>query len=343
MIAVIIAGGSGSRLWPLSTHNYPKQLLKVNNDQNSLLQNTYNRTAQLADTVYVLPEARLIEHIKDQLPQLTDQTLIVEPALRSTASCVLAALVRIGQYHDHDEPIAILWSDHHVRDTEGFVQSFKVAAEASQREGRLVLVGVEPTSPSTGMGYIHKGSRATDDALYDVQSFKEKPTFDVAQDYFRSGEYLWNAGYMVGSVNTFKKTMEQYAPDLLANYEKLAAAPDEEAYTQTYLGFESEAIDRALSEKVENFLVVPANFDWLDLGSFADLAKAVTNDEKGNYAHGTVELEEVNNTFVHNTEDKPVAVIGLDNVVVVNTPEGILVAPKDLSQKVGEVSKRFKK
>jgi len=343
MIAVIIAGGAGSRLWPLSTHNYPKQLLKVNNDQHSLLQNTYNRAKQMAETVYVLPETRLVEHVQQQIPELTDQTLIVEPALRGTASCVLAALAHVAQFHDADEPVAILWSDHYIRDTEGFVHSFKVAAETSAQEGRLVLVGVEPTYPATGFGYIHKGDVLSDEQfVFNVSSFKEKPAFDIAQEYFRSGEYLWNAGYVVGSINTFKNTMQQYTPELLASYEALVTAPDKQAYMDTYLAFPNETIDRALSEKVENFLVAPASFDWLDLGSFADLSKAVTADEKGNYVFGKAELEEVNNTFVHNSEDKPVAVIGLDNVVVVNTPEGILVAPKDLSQKVGDISKRFK-
>ena len=145
----------------------------------------------------------------------------------------------------------------------------------------------------------------------------------------------------MGSVNTFKKSMEQFAPDLLENYKKLEAASGED-YKDVYLSFESISIDYALIEKVKNLLVVPASFDWMDLGSFGDLHRAVGSDKAGNHVHGKVETEEVENSFVQNHEDKPVAIIGVDNIVVINTPNGILVARKDLAQKVGDVSKRIK-
>ena len=341
MIAVIIAGGSGTRLWPLSTPSYPKHLLKVNGDEHSLLQNTYLRAKQLADTIYIVSEAGHIQHVKDQLPELPDENFIVEPARRGTASCIVAALVQLSGKHDAKEPIAFLAADHYIRDNEGFVHSFTVAAGVSKKHGRVVLVGIEPDYPATGFGYIKKAGLLENSAyVHDVHSFKEKPDYNTAKTYVKSGNYLWNAGYFVGSLDTFKRVLKAYAPDWVDNYHKLLKAKPE-TYEATYLDFENVSIDYALIEKVQDLLVVPASFDWMDLGSFNDMHKAVDQDEHGNHFTGDVESDEVENSYVHNEEDKPVAVIGLDNIVVVNTPAGILVARKDLSQKVGDISKRI--
>src|SRR5665213_1255048 len=248
MIVVIIAGGSGTRLWPLSTPDYPKHLLKINGDKRSLLQHTYDRARRLTDKIYVVTDDSHIQHVREQLPELPPEAFIVEPARRGTANCIVAALVTIAKLHDPDEPIASIHADHYIRDTEGFVHSFKVATDASAANRRIVLVGVEPDHPATVFGYIQK-AELFDEAnfVYGVKSFKEKPAFDVAQDYVASGKYLWNCGYFVGSVNTFKQKMQDYAPDLFDNYQKLAAASPAD-YDKTYLSLKSEAIDYALIE-----------------------------------------------------------------------------------------------
>lgn len=341
MIVVIIAGGSGTRLWPLSTPDYPKHLLKINGDDRSLLQHTYDRAKGLTDSVYIVTDNSHVQHVKDQLPDLPEDAFVIEPARRGTANCIVAALVHISKRHDHSEPIASIHSDHYIRDIAGFDHSFKIATEVSTQQKKIVLVGVEPDYPATGFGYIEKDG-LVDEAnyVYGVKSFKEKPEFDVATKYLASGHYLWNCGYFVGSVDTFRQKMEANAPDLLANFKALEAASAED-YEQVYLGLESDAIDYALIEKVPDLLVVPASFDWMDLGSYGDLHKAAECDKDGNYTTGDVELEDVQNSYIHNVEDKPIAVIGLDNVAVINTPKGIVVTRKDLSQKVGDVSKRI--
>lgn len=343
MIAVIIAGGSGTRLWPLSTPSYPKHLLNVNGDSKSLLQNTYDRASHISSKIYIMTEATHGHHVKNQLDELAEETFIIEPARRGTANCIVAALAHLTDKHDPDEPVAVLSADHYIRDIEGFKHSFKVAAEVSQKEGRIVLIGVEPDHPATGFGYIQKDDIFDEELYaYNVHSFKEKPEFGTAKKYLKSGNYLWNCGYFVGSLNTFKQNMKDHAPKLLENYQKLLTAKDEYEYRHIYLSLESDTIDFALIEKADDLLVVPAAFDWMDIGSFGDFHKAVESDELGNHVHGpSVELESVENSFVQNHEDKPLAVIGLDNVVVINTPNGILVARKDLAQHVGQVSKKF--
>ncbi|HUC88279.1 MAG TPA: mannose-1-phosphate guanylyltransferase [Candidatus Binatia bacterium] len=343
MVVIIVAGGAGTRLWPLSTPAYPKHLLQVNGDSLSLLQRTYERAKKLTKDIYVVTEVSHAQHVKDQLKELPEHAFVIEPARRGTANCILAALSRIASRHDPDTPIITLWADHYIRDTKGFVYSFKTASKVSISEGRLVLVGAEPSYPATGFGYIQKGEPLRKESyVFNVHSFKEKPALKVAKQYVHSGEYLWNCGYFVGSLNIFTNSMKKYAPELYKNYQKLAATKPKD-YEKTYLGLVSEAIDYALIEKVPDLLVVTASFDWMDLGSFNDLYKAVESNDSGNHIHGKhVETDEVENSFIQNYEDKPLAVIGLDNIVVVNTPHGMLVARKDLSQKVGEISKKFK-
>ena len=342
MIVVIIAGGSGTRLWPLSTPDYPKHLLSLDGNE-SLLQNTYRRAKGLADNIYVITDKSHAHHVQKQLPELNEQRIIIEPDRKGTANCLLAGLHRISQHHDHDEPISFIAADHFVRDFDGFIQSFHVAGDATKQYKRVCLVGVEPTYPSTGFGYIEKaGLLGDEDMVYNVARFKEKPPFDVAQEYFKSGRYLWNCSYFVGSFNTFMATIEKYSPVMFKNFGVLKATTDDTSFNEAYLSFETDTVDYALNDHVDNFMVVPATFDWMDVGSFQDLYDVTDADEQGNAVKGgRVLLDSVQNSLVRNDEDKPLAVIGLDNVVVVNTPNGIVVARKDLSQKVGEAAKKF--
>lgn len=329
-------------MWPLSTPDYPKHLLKINNDEASLVQKTYERAKRVGSEVYVLTEASHAHHIKEQLPELSEEHFIIEPARRGTANCIVAALAELSKKYGGDEVIGFIHADHYIRDVAGFAHSFRVAEQTAKKYGKITLVGIEPDHPSTGFGYIEK-DKILDEELfvYSVKGFKEKPDYETARQFLSSGKFLWNGGYFVASIETFKRTMRENAPHLLKNFESLILAGDK--YEEIYLGFESDAIEYALIEQVPDLLVVPSNFDWMDLGSYGDLHKAAGGDEAGNHAHGYVELEGVENSYIQNHDDKPVAVIGLDNIVVINTKDGILVSRKDLSQKVGEVSKRINK
>lgn len=345
MITVIIAGGSGTRLWPLSTSDNPKQLLALTG-QRTMVQQAYDRAAKVSDTVYVITEASHAEALRAQLPELPDEAFLIEPGRRGTAHCIVFALDYIRRRHDGDEPVAFIHSDHNVRDVEGFAQSFRTAARVSTERDEIVLIGIEPTAPATGFGYIERDGEIDPAAgVYKVQSFKEKPDFDTATRYMQSGKYLWNCGYFVGSVNTFVGEMERSAPELKTSFDRLSgvAGHGSDEYSSAYLQLDNQVIDVALIEKASKLAVVSASFDWMDIGNFKDLHDVVAKDEAGNYIQGeNVHPIEVENVYVRNEEPgKPVAVIGLDNIVVVNTPDGLLVARKDVSARCGDVAKKL--
>lgn len=344
MITVIIAGGSGTRLWPLSTSDYPKHLLKLTGDR-SLLQSAYDRAKRVGETVYVVTEAGHAQHVRDQLPELPKENFLIEPGRRGTGNCIVFALDVISRTRDHDEPIAFVHSDHSIRDVEGYARSLQTAAQASSDTNKVTLIGIEPTFPATGFGYIERDGELENTGAYNIQSFKEKPDFAIAEEYVRAGHYLWNCGYFVGSVNTFLSEIRAVAPDLTESFDRLAAVantPSEE-YNETYLSFKDLVIDYSLAERSHNLAVVPANFDWMDIGSFKDLHEANAIDDKGNFLKGEhIYEDDIENVYVQNEEEKPVVVIGLDNIVVINTPNGILVARKDLSQKVKDAVGRIK-
>lgn len=345
MITVIIAGGSGTRLWPLSTSTRPKQLLALTGER-TMVQQAYDRAKLLGDTVYVVTEASHAADLRAQLSELPDDAFLIEPGRRGTAHCIVFALDYIARHHDKDEPVAFVHSDHHVRDTKGFKRSFAAAARASTDGQMIALIGIEPTFPSTGFGYIERDG-AIDEAagIYRVESFKEKPDFETAQRYVESGNYLWNCGYFVGSVNVFLREMAGSAPELMAHYQRLndVAEFGGNEYNEVYLSLDNQVIDIALIEKASYLAVVSAAFDWMDIGNFKDLHEAVQRDKNDNYMKGeNIHAIDVENVYVRNEESgKPVAVIGLDNVVVINTPDGILVARKDVSAKCGDIAKKL--
>lgn len=342
MITVIIAGGSGTRLWPLSTSDYPKHLLNLTGER-TLLQMAYDRASTIGDKIYVVTEQSHSDHVRQQLPHLPNEAFLIEPGRRGTANCIVLALDVIARTQDKDEPIAFIHSDHYVRDVEGFARSITTAGKVSTEHNEITLVGIEPTFPATGFGYIERdGVIDEESGAHRVKSFKEKPDYDTAQEFVSSGNYLWNCGYFVGSVNTFWNEINRSAPELetsVTGLKSVQSYPSDD-YNNTYLALGNQIIDYALSERSDNLAVVSATFDWMDIGSFKDLHDIVERDEKGNYTKGeNIYALDDENVYIRNEESKPIAVIGLDNVIVVNTPNGILVARKDVSHRTGEVAK----
>jgi mannose-1-phosphate guanylyltransferase len=341
MIVVIIAGGSGTRLWPLSTNDYPKHLLKLTNER-SLLQNTYDRVKDLADDTFVITEKSHSKYVIKQLPEVSRRNILAEPARRGTASCFLLALSEIRRRKLDDQAVFFLWADHLVSDNVAFNKAAKQAASLAESEGRLVFTGIKPTYPSTGFGYIQMGKKIDGSGTFELKQFVEKPNKTTAQKYYKSGKYLWNTGYLTGTISTFERELREHAPRLWNDYQNLCETWLPMNRKKLYLEFISQPIDTALSEHVPDAIVVTGTFDWADVGSFHDLHDVSLQDKKGNHVAGKdVELENVAGSYVRNESNMPVAVIGLENVAVIATNNGILVTNKEHAQKVGDISKRL--
>jgi mannose-1-phosphate guanylyltransferase len=343
MIVVIIAGGSGTRLWPLSTNNFPKHLLALVNER-SLLQNTFDRVKMMtsADKIYVVTDASHSDHVFKQLPEMDDTKILVEPARRGTASCVLYALSQIEKDFGEDQPVFFLWADHLVRNVDGFASSILRAANIAESLRKLVFIGIEPSYPATGFEYIKMGERLTEwYGASRLVSFIKRPDAKVAKQFIDTGKYLWNSGYLVGMNNDIKEAMQQLNPELYSSFERLKNASSKE-FLEVYASLEPLTIEVALSQFVTDAVVVEGSFDWADVGSFGDLHKVSLLDDEGNHVTGgNVFLEAASNSYVRNHTDTPVAVVGLDGVMVINTPQGILVANANHAQKIGDVAKRI--
>jgi mannose-1-phosphate guanylyltransferase len=342
VIVVIIAGGSGTRLWPLSTQDYPKHLLALTSDR-SLLQSTYDRVKDIADEVFVITEKSHSKFVIRQLPDLPRKNFLIEPARRGTASCLLLALAEIKRRKQMDQSIVFMWADQLIKNDKAFRKTVKQADSLAREQAKLVFTGVRPDYASTGFGYIEMGKKTGDNA-YELKQFVEKPKKATAEKYFKSKKYLWNTGPLTGTLSTFERELSQHAPRLWNDYQSLLAAILPMTRKKVYMDFMSEALEYALSEHIPDALVVPGAFDWADVGSFHDLHGVSEQDKTGNHISGKkVELENVTDSYVRNESDIPVAVIGVDNVAVIATENGILVTNKADAQKVGDISKRLQK
>ncbi|MBW3537886.1 NTP transferase domain-containing protein [Candidatus Parcubacteria bacterium] len=341
MIIVIIAGGSGTRLWPLSQPNYPKHLLRLTG-KTSLLENTYRRAKAVTKDVYILPEASHSLEVAKQLPDLPPEHLIVEPARRGTASAIALALARIKQTSPH-ETVIFLHADHHIVDDEGFARTVRAAAAASAEAQKITLIGLKPNYPATGFGYIKVGTpinTSEDLPVLEVERFVEKPQLEVATQYVADGRYLWNLGLFAAPVAVFEANLRQFAPELYGAYQELCRRQDDpKRLSEAYLELPALPIDTALIEKTNRIQVIPGRFDWADIGSFFDLHQILAGKDH-NALKGDVYLIECEDSMIHGST-KPVIAVGLSGIVVVDTPEGLLVCAKEKSQLVGDAVKQL--
>lgn len=342
MIITIIAGGSGTRLWPLSQSNHPKHLLKLIGER-SLLQNTFDRASEIAESVYIITESSHSDEVKAQLPELPEDHVIIEPGRRGTAYCIALALATIKKAHGAEVPVVFIHADSHINDNTSFGNTLKIAAKNSVERGEITLIGIRPSYPATGFGYIEVGDKLSEEngiEVHKVVRFKEKPELKVAKQFVESGSYIWNMGLFAGSTAVFQKAMYKYAPEFEQRFKLLESVIDDASkLNETYLSFPSIAIEYELLEKAKNLDVVAGTFEWADIGSFFDLHK-ILKDENSNTLKGDVELIDSEDVMVHGS-DKPVVVIGLSGVVVVDSPNGLLVCAKEKSQLVGEAAKRI--
>ncbi|MBA3015618.1 MAG: mannose-1-phosphate guanylyltransferase/mannose-6-phosphate isomerase [Proteobacteria bacterium] len=341
---VILAGGTGSRLWPLSRELYPKQLLNLVGDH-SLLQATLFRVMGLpgvAPPILVIGEEhRFIAKAQvDALGCNHEVSIILEPMGRNTGPAICAAAFYSQKIHDQPVVLLVLPADHLVRKSEAFAQAV-VEAVSLAEAGRLVTFGVQPTSPETGYGYIRKGFGNS------VLSFVEKPDLETAEAYLASGDYYWNSGMFAFMNETFIQQMNDHCPEICVNMEQAVAngVADSAFFrleASSMASSPSDSIDYALMEKSDQVVVVPVDLGWSDIGSWQALWEVSDKDEKGNVASGDVILEGVENCLIR-AGHSLVAAVGLTDTMVIETADAVLVAPMKRAQDVKKIVDRLKK
>ncbi len=347
MFAVIMAGGSGTRFWPASRERLPKQFLRITSER-TLLEETLAR-------VSLLVEAPRISVVVNSLhAAMTRQLLgnsavqvLVEPAGRNTAACIGLAMLYISQ-QDAETPVIVLPSDHFITDIERFVHVLRAAARIVSSEEVIVTLGVPPTHPETGYGYIEVGSeggRVFNRPYFQVQRFVEKPNQETALHYLASGKYLWNSGIFVFTAKTILAEIAHYMPALYAGLceirEAIGGSEYELVVQNVYQTLEPVSIDYGVMEKTRvPIYVLPADFGWSDVGSWQALYELQSDkrDAQENLVYGKSVLVDAQRNLVYSTTERMIALLGVEELVIVDTPDAVLVADKKRSQEVRKIT-----
>jgi mannose-1-phosphate guanylyltransferase len=338
-VAVIMAGGSGTRFWPLSQRNKPKQYLGLLGAR-TLIQQTADRIAAIAQpkNTFVVSTSSQRPFLDEQLPSLGGWML--EPAAKNTAPCLMLALADLlKRGYSPNTVMLVLPADHHIANTHAFNASLHLAIESAREEGALVTLGIKPDHAHTGYGYIEAGEE-TGKGVHKVKKFVEKPTFDKAAQYLRAGNYYWNGGIFVWTLASLKAAFETFCPD---SWKKISTGT-ESALPAIYESLKAEPIDIAIMEKAETVRVVPAEMGWSDIGSWDALYRLLPKDSHQNaQLAGESLFVQTQGCMTSVPAGKKVSVIGAKNLVIVDTGDALLIVDRGQDQLVREAAKYFDK
>jgi mannose-1-phosphate guanylyltransferase len=344
--ALIMAGGEGTRFWPLSRKDNPKQFLKLNDDQKTMLQETVERIKELVpiEQIFIATNEAYREAIKKQLDGIPSENIIVEPMKRNTAACIGLSSVVIEDKYPGSTMI-VLPADHLIKNEKKFVNILSKAVMTAATGKNLVTLGIKPTHPETGYGYIHYVDHLhtiDGDQVFKVQNFTEKPDLDIAKEFLNDGNYLWNSGMFIWRLDSILYNIEKYLPEMyksLVNIKNaLGTDLEHKVIKNEFKHMESVSIDYGIMEKTDDIFVIPSSFGWDDLGSWPALERIKKIDDNGNVVVGKHYGIDTTNSIIH-SPNKVVTTIGLDDVVIVDTEDAILICDKNRAQEVKEIRK----
>ena len=335
---VIMAGGVGSRFWPLSTPEYPKQFIDILGCGRTLIQLTVDRFKGIApmSNFWVVTNAAYVDIVKQQIPDMPASHILAEPAARNTAPCIAWACWSIKK-EDPKANVVVTPADAVVMNPEEFRRVIKNALAFTEGNNAIVTIGIKPSRPETGYGYV-EAADAVEGEVCKVNAFKEKPSLEVAEQYLKAGNYLWNAGIFVWNIDTITESIKQYKPNIAADVDKMAATGD---VAGIFPNCEKISIDFAVMEPAAaagKVYTHPADFGWSDLGNWASLHDKLTKDADGNGAVGNIKLYECVNCVVHAEDAKKVVLQGLDGYIVSEKNGQILVCKSSEEQRIREFS-----
>jgi mannose-1-phosphate guanylyltransferase len=335
--AIIMAGGVGSRFWPRSRKHKPKQMLNIFGN-NTLLQETIARISPLvapAD-IHIVTTRELWATLMQQLPNLKDANFIIEPVGRNTAPCIGLAAMSLART-DPDGYMVVLPADHLISDQERFLSCLRQALDTAVQYDSLVTIGIQPTHPETGYGYIqYHQTQPKSTGAYDVITFAEKPNLETARRFLASGDFFWNSGIFIWSVRRILSEIESSLPELYAGLleiQHLDGRDHSGLFENLYAGIRPISVDFGIMEKAHNVAVVRGNFSWTDIGNWAEVYRLSTKDKNGNVNLNGHVLIESKNCYV-DSPDRFVTLVGAQNLIVINTPDALLICHRDHAQDV---------
>ena len=343
---VIMAGGVGSRFWPMSTVERPKQFIDVLGVGKSLLQLTYERFSGFnPENIWVITNQRYVDLVHQQLPEVPFENILQEPCRRNTAPCIAYVSWRIKSI-DPKANVVVSPSDHIVTDVEEFRRIIKLCMDFTQDSDAIVTLGMKPNRPETGYGYIKADlsmSSLRQKQIYRVDKFKEKPNLETAQEYIKESDYFWNAGIFIWSVSTIVNAFRVYQPSISKIFENLLSvygtSEEQELINKVYPECENISVDYAIMERVEEIFVCPADFGWSDLGTWGSLQMQAKHDLYGNTLIGDkIEMYESSNCIVHTLQQKQVVIQGLDNYIVAEKDGVLLICKLSEEQRIRQFS-----
>lgn len=341
---VIMAGGIGSRFWPMSTPMYPKQFIDVMGCGRTLIQLTADRFNGICpmENCWVVTSEKYASIVKEQLPEIPEQNILAEPEARNTAPCIAYACWKIKQRHPQAN-IVVAPSDALVIDVEEFRRCIKTALEFTQESTAIVTLGMKPSRPETGYGYICAGEKIPSSEIYRVESFREKPNLETAEKYLSSGNYLWNAGIFIWNVHTITKAIRQYAPQIANIMDELTPSlytdQENEELKRLFPTCDKISIDYAVMEKAKEIYVLPAEFGWSDLGTWGSLHTHLPQDTDGNAHVGQeVKFFDCKNCVVHTSGERKVVIEGLDGYIIAEKDGYLLICRLAEEQRIKEFS-----
>ena len=343
VVAVIPAGGAGTRLWPRSRSSTPKHVLPLAENRRPLLRATYDRARSVADEVFVLTEMRQKDIVGAVLPEVDAAHMILEPSARGTTNAYGLAALTLSDRMPGAVMVA-LPADHVVRGKAEIRRAVRTAVEAAATTDSLVTVGLKPTFASTGLGYIHAPGRTSKGTLR-VRRFIEKPNSSTAHRFLREGGYYWNLAWFSWRIDVLLGELARHAPRHLSGLRRVEAARkagDEALATRLYNRLPPEVIDRSVMEKTDRLLLVPATFEWADIGNWAELGDRVHHDAHGNSVEGEAVLVDTSGSLVFG-DRRLVAGIGLKDMIIVDTEDALLVVPRSRAQDVRKVVDALKR
>ncbi len=339
---VIMAGGIGSRFWPMSRQDFPKQFLDILNTGKTLIQWTFERFSSFipVENIYVVTSHEYSEIVYEQLPDLPRENVLGEPSRKNTAPCIAYISFKLQQ-KDPKASLIVAPADHLILDIKGFNKVCLESLSFVNKHNAFITLGIKPTHPNTGYGYIQHEQYSVSDNVYKVKTFTEKPNLQLARTFLSSGDFLWNAGIFVWQVKNIISAFEKYLPEMydvfFADKEKFNTPEEKKALEHIYPLCTNISIDFGIMEKADNVYVIPSSFGWSDLGTWKSAYDNLEKDYLGNAVAGdNVVVIDSTKCMVHAPSEKLLVLQGLDDFIVVDTPDVLLICKKEHEQDIKE-------